>query len=73
MKINNWYKPFPQLKYYWKNRITNDEISIRRVNNLYVGYVKVYKEMFKTHIISKRPQSLINVNADIMLYMRTHQ
>ena len=70
MKITNWIKPYNIN--YWKNTRTRDEIGIRKVDNLYVAYVKIYSEMFRRIDISKRLQTLINAQNDAIYYMKSN-
>jgi len=71
MKIGHWIKPFESLHYHWKNTLTNDEIGIERFEgNLYYAYVKIYHQFFKKIRISKRPQTLKNVEVDAINYMK---
>lgn len=70
MKIKNWIKPYNI--HYWKNIRTRDEVGIKKVDNLYIAYVKVHSQLFKKYIISKRPQTLIKVEADAINYMKNN-
>lgn len=67
MKIKNWINI---TEHQWKNVRNRDEVGIRRVDNLYVAYVKIHSRMFQRMDISNRPQTLLNANSDALLYMR---
>ena len=71
MKITNWIKPYDIN--YWKNTRTRDEIGIRKADNLYITYVKIYSQMFKRIDISKRLQTLINAQNDAIIWMRKNK
>lgn len=70
MKIKNWINI---TEHQWKNIRNRDEVGIRRVDNLYVAYVKIYSRMFQRIDISKRLETLNNANASAIYYMKTHQ
>lgn len=67
MKIKNWINIS---EHQWKNIRNRDEVGIRRVDNLYIAYVKIHSRMFQRVDISNRPQTLLNANSDAILYMR---
>ena len=67
MKIKNWINIS---EHQLKNIRNRDEVGIRRVDNLYIAYVKIHSRMFQRVDISNRPQTLLNANSDAILYMR---
>ena len=67
MKIKNWVNI---TEHQWKNIRNRDEVGIRRVDNLYIAYVKIHSRMFLRVDISNRPLTLLNANSDAILYMR---